>query len=264
VGYCASLAIALIEGKELPPNVTFQSENWDESYTSGFLLVEFNKLYPLPFNRSYGELWMGCMWDPEDGTGVISAIFTDIDVVEAEYNLVGIYTIPVIKRIDGKIMTAYAEQDIIVGEGSDTLLRISMTKPEYNKEIERIGIEPEEDVFAAVQQNVWILEVDLNQTPEQVYDDRYIIYGGGQIVEARGETGGIIYHSLIGAELDLLTCGRNPVSGTGFIQNLKAGTELDLGHILLDFNENCDGRAFVNLGLGKYLRFNQQYIDLEL
>jgi hypothetical protein len=264
VGYCASLARTLFTGESLPANVVFQSENNDGHRASGFMLVTINEKYPIPFNHNTGELWIGCLWDPEDYTGIISAVFTDISILKEEYELVGIYTIPVMEADNGDVMTVFAEQDIIVGEGSDTLIKISMTDPQFSEELARLERVPEEDAFAAVRQNAWIVTADQVKTPTTVYDDRFTIYGGGQIVEARGATGGILYHALIGTVFSPVTCSLNPIDGVGFIQNLKAGTELDLGHIMLNFHEPCNGKAFAEMAYGKYWSSFHRYVNLNL
>ena len=262
VGYCASLAHSLFSGEDLPANVVFHSESVDEYRASGFMFVNLNEQYPLPFNTSSGQLWMGCLWDPVDHTGIISAVFTEIDVLEKKFELIGIYTIPVMEAGNGNVMTVFAEQDIIVGQGSDTLFKISMTDPQFNDELDRLDIDVAEDVFAAVKQNVWIITADQNNTSTNVYDDVFTIYGGGQIVETRSSSGGILYHSLIGTVFIPDSCNLNPIEGIGFIQNFKVGTTLDLGNILLKFHNTCNGKAYVEFASGKFWASNRKYVNL--
>ena len=45
----------------------------------------------------------------------------------------------------------------------------------------------------------------------------------------------------------------NPVAGIGFLQNLKAGTDINLGNIFLNFHDECDGKAYVEFANEKYL-----------
>jgi hypothetical protein len=206
---------------------------------------------------------MGCLWDPADHTGIISAVFTDIDILENRYELIGIYTIPVMKRENGDILTLFAEQDIVIGKGSDTLLKISMSDPQFDAELDRLETGPAEDVFAAVKQNVWFITADQNHTSTNLYDDVFTINGGGQILEASSESGGILYHSMLGTVFVPETCNLNPLEGIGFMQNIKAGSELDLGHIFLSFHKTCDGRAFVEFATGKYWASNRRYVNLK-
>lgn len=260
IGYCASLAHTFFKGESLPDNVIISSKNDNIETKTVAMLVSINDTYPLPFNTSVGQITIAGIWN-ENG-GVITAIYTDIDILESEYEFKGIHTIPVIELENGNIMALFAEQDIIIGEGSDTLLNLNMTNPQINQEIERLKEDQPNDAFAAVHQNAWFVTLNQNNTMSDIYDDEYTIYGGGQIAEITSKSGGFLYHALIGAKFKHSTCELNPISGVGFIQNLKAGTEIDLGHIFLNFNNRCDGKAYVELASGKYLTSNQKNVNL--
>jgi len=260
IGYCASLAYTFFKGENLPDNVIIHSQNDNIDTETCVMIVSINESYPLPFNASVGQITIAGIWG-DDG-GVITAIFTDIDILEAKYEFKGIHTIPVIELENGKIMTLFAEQDIIIGEGSDTLLHLNMTNTQINMETKRLKEDLPDNAFAAVQQNVWFAAVNQNNTMSDIYDDEYTINGGGQIVEATSNSGGILYHAMIGAKFIHSRCEMNPVSGVGFIQNLKVGTEVDLGNILLNFHDRCDGKAYVELASGKYLTSNHKNVNL--
>ncbi|MFH2141240.1 MAG: hypothetical protein ABIJ97_02370 [Bacteroidota bacterium] len=262
IGYCASLAYTLFNYGNLPDNVIIQSLNINnESGTrTAIMVVSINDSYPIPFNSSVGQITIAGIWG--DNGGVITALFTDIDILEAKYEFKGIKTIPVIELEDGKILTLFAEQDIVIGEGSDTTIHLNMTNPQINLEIERLEEYQPSNVFVAVQQNVWFITVNRNNNVSDIYDDEYTINGGGQIAEIAGSSGGMLYHSMISAKFIHSTCELNPVSGVGFIQNLKIGTQTDLGHFFLSFHENCDGKAYVELSSGKYLTSNHKNVNL--
>ena len=266
VGYCASLATTLFRGEDLPDNVLFQSTSNDEYSGSGIMYVTINNSYPLPFNSNIGQIIIACLWnvswDKNEYSGVITAIFTDIDILEAKYGFRGIHTIPVMEIEDGKILTLFAEQDIIIGEGSDTLLNLSLTNPQFNIEMDRLEIEQPNDAFAAVEQNVWFITINQNNTMSDIYDDEFTINGGGQIVEATGVSSGIMYHAIIGAKFIHNTCEINPIAGVGFIQNLKVGDKLNLGNIILNFHDKCDGKAYVEFASGEYVTSNHRYVNL--
>ena len=260
IGYCASLVYTFFKGENLPENVVIHSQNNTPDTDGCVLLVSINESCPLPFNASVGQIAIAGIWG-HDG-GVITALFTDIDVLEEKYEFKGIYTIPVTEIESGEILTLFAEQDIVVGEGSDTLLHLNMTNPQITLETERLDENQPDNVFAAVQQNVWFVSVNQNHTASDMYDDEYTINGGGQIAEATSSTGGIIYHAMIDAVFIYSTCDLNPISGVGFIQNLKVGAETDLGHIFLNFHEECDGKAFVEIATGKYRYSFRKNVDL--
>lgn len=264
VGYCASLANTLFRGDPLPENVIFQPVDTDTHSGAGILYVDINSEYPLPLNQSVGQIIIPALWN-DDHDGVITILLLDIDLIPFNAGLLGIYTIPVIFQHDtGQILTILAEQDIVVGEGTDTLLNLSLTNPQFDLELDRGSAKKPADAFAAVTQNVWFVLIDPRNTPGNLYDDLFTIHGGGQIVEARSQSGGILYHSMIGTKLDLQYCSRNPVEGIGLIQNFKAGSFFDLGNAVLEFQHDCKGSARVSFASGKYFMSKGDFISLDL
>jgi len=261
IGYCASLASSAFRGEALPANVTFD-ENSKEGYSSaGVLHVTISEEYPLPFNNHIGDIFIAGLWDGDGG--VISIVFADIDIITSEFKFYGLYTVPISEK-DGKIVSLFAEQDIIIGEGSDTLLNLSLSKPKFNTELARLNAGVPGDVFTAISQKVWFLSINQHGTLSDVYDDSYVLNGGGQIAEVRSRSGGILYHALIETEFSYDECKLNPQDGTAFIQNIKAsGSSVDLGNITLDFHDDCDGRARVKVATGKYIGSNGKEIVLD-
>lgn len=260
IGYCASLAHTFFTGDNLPDNVIIRSQNNDNETKTGILIVSINDAFPLPFNHSVGQITLAGTWGNEGG--LITALFTDIDILESRYEFVGIHTIPVIEKEEGRIMTLFAEEDIVFGKGSDTLLHLNITNAQLKLELERLDRYIPDNSFTAVQQNVWFTLIDHKGTLTNLYDDEYTVYGGGQIAEVTSKTGGLLYHAMIGAKFTYSECDLNPVSGTAFIQNLKAGTTIDLGHIFLNFHDRCDGKAYVEFATGKYLTSYHRNVNL--
>ena len=263
IGYCASLATTAFTGGSLPANVSFDHSSTPEYSSSGVLHVRVTQSSPLPFNSSIGDIYIAGLWDGING-GVISIVFGDFDVVHAQFKFYGIYTVPISKNINTGIINAiFAEQDIVIGQGSDTLLNLGLSKPEFNSELLRLNNNNPPDVFAAVKQKVWFISIDQKNTPSDIYDDAFTLNGGGQIAEVKSNSGGVLYHALIETKFSYATCKLNPVSGTGFIQNVKAsGSSVDLGNITLDFHGACDGRASVKFATGKYIGSNGQNVRL--
>jgi len=263
IGYCASLAMTAFKGEELPGNVITITNNSDEYSSSWILYVRIDSYYPISFNSGIGDIVIGGIGDKNGG--VISMVFTDIDILGGEFKLGGIYTVPVIEReIEGNILTLFARQDIVIGYGSDTLLNLNLSRPQFNTEMARLDAEQPTDAFAAVHQNVWFVTIDQAGSSDTVYDDDFTVNGGGQIAEVQGVSGGIIYHSMIGTYFNNSHCTRNPVDGNAFSQNLKAdGTfMLDLGNYLLSFHSTCDGMVHVDVSTGKYWSYSGKNIEL--
>jgi hypothetical protein len=260
VGYCASIASAAFTGAPLPNSVQFDQATRDGYTNAGILHITIDDQNPLPFNKSLrGQIHIAGLWDTN--SGVISIVFTDLNLFNASFY--GMYTIPVTKKDNGEVATMFAEEDIILGTGSDTLLNLSLLKPKFTVELDRLNGEQPVDEFVAVTQNVWFMNIGQNETPANVYDDNFEVNGGGQILSAASNSGGVLYHAMIGTTFNYNDCSYNPGNGTGFIQNIKAsGTSVDLGNITLGFHNTCDGRANVKVATGKYVGSNGKNISL--
>lgn len=263
IGYCVSLATTVLSGDALPDNVLLESSNSN----SGLIYVRVDENNPLPFNNHIGDIIIAYIWenDPTGSrrTGVISIVFTDMNIIGNLFKFYGIHTVPVIQDMEtGKIMTVFAKQDIVFGEGSDTLLNLSLSNPQFSSELLRLDEEPPTDPFVAVSQNVWFISID-QQNTINLYDDSFVINGGGQIAEATNSSGGIQYHAMIETEFIYDHCTLNPIRGNAFIQNLKAGTTIDLGNIYLSFHDRCDGKAYVNFAAGEYLNYIGRNVNLQ-
>jgi hypothetical protein len=259
IGYCVSIATAAYKGQMLPDNVTI-----DES--TGLIHIKIDQNHPLPYCNKFGDIILACLWNTNGG--IMSILFGDFDILGGDIKLYGLYTIPFIERTeqDG-ILAIFAKQDIILGYGSDTILELgNITDPMFRFEMDRLDADEPSDAFVAVTQNVWFIHVDQNLTSSDVYDDLIRVTGGGQIAEVIAASGGIEYHALINAKMNYSTCSKNPISGNGLTQNVKAGGQpnIDLGNSYFSFHANCDGMVHVELSTGKYLQYTNKDIPLEI
>jgi hypothetical protein len=262
IAYCVSIATRALTGQSLPSNVVYSKVNADGYSGSGIIQIAVDSNTPVPFNSNIGDITIAGVWDGTNG-GVISIIFSDFDLAASEFKFYGIHTIPIIVRPNSnEIVSIFAQQDIVIGEGSDTLLNLGLSKIKFASELDRINAAEPTDPFVAVKQNVWHLTVTPKSTVLSFLDDDCKISGGGQIAEANSQTGGVIYHAMINTTFNFTDCSKNPLSGTAFIQNFKAGSSLDFGTILLDFHTTCDGTGAVQVATGKYATANGQDLML--
>jgi hypothetical protein len=258
IGYCVSIAVSAYSGHELPPNVVYNK-------STGLIYIKIDANHPLPFNKNIGDIVMAGVWN--NNGGVISMLFANINIIGGDIKLYGLHTIPCMKRSEQEgIIAVFANQDIIVGNGSDTILNIgNITNLIFNTEMSRLDDNKPSDPFAVIKQNVWFININQSNTFSNINDDVITVNGGGQIVEARSSSGGIVYHALIDAKVDFSACTINPVSGVALSQNFKAGGDfIDLGTSYLKFHNSCDGKAHVELSTGKYLGYNGKDISLSL
>lgn len=262
IGYCISIATRALTGQSLPSNVVYSKVNADGYSGSGIIQIAVDASTPVPFNREIGDITIAGVWDGTRG-GVISIVFSDFDLAGSAFKFYGIHTIPIMVRpATNEIVSVFAQQDIVIGEGSDTLLNLSLSKPKFGAELDRINNPEPTDPFVAVKQNVWHLTITPKNSALNFLDDDYRISGGGQIAEATSQTGGVVYHAMIDTKFNFTDCSRNPLSGTAFIQNFKAGSALDFGTILLDFHSTCNGTGEVKVATGKYASVNRKDLVL--
>jgi hypothetical protein len=259
VGYCTSLMVSAFKGEPLPPNASFSASNKPGFSGAGTLTLTATKTNPIPFNSNVGKITIVGLWDGQK-SGVVSIILADFGVIASQFQFRGMHTLPFTEK-NGKIEAVYAKQDIVIGQGSDTLLNLSLTNPQFNTEINRLNSPQPTDVFIAASQNVWFLSIDRKNTSTPS-DDSYSVSGGGQIAEVRNSSGGVLYHAMINTKFAPATCASNPTSGRAFIQNIQAGATIDLGNIVIEFRSTCDGRAKVIVATGKYIGSNGRDIIL--
>ena len=228
IGYCASVVMAVVEGQELPSNIIRDNN-------TGLIYIKIDDNHPLPFNKNIGDIVMAFNWSGR--AGLMSILLTNIDLLGGNIKLCGLYLVPIMKETEEEdICAMFTGQDIIIGNGSDTLLNMSnITDIVFNTKINQLNSEKPNDAFVAVKQNVWFINIDQNQTLSDLYDDNITINGGGQIAEVKGTSGGVIYHAMIETKINYSVCNMNPIDGSAFLQNFKAGGRpyIDLGNSLI-------------------------------
>jgi hypothetical protein len=250
VGYCTSIVYAAMKGYTLPNNVTYNG--------SGLIYIHIDAAHPLPFNSKIGDITIAFTGD--NTGGVMSILFGNIDIIGGNIKLYGLETIPFMVK-NNTLCAIYAKEDIVLGKGSNTLL--DMGNISVSTELSRLTAQEPTDSYIAIKQNVWFIDVDPNGTYSNVYDDDITVNGGGQIAEVEGESGGVIYHGMIGLRMNYSVCKRNPVSGLALSQNFKGGSSfIDLGNSLLEFKNNCDGKVHVNIATGKYTGYSGKDVSL--
>lgn len=264
VGYCASMAASVFYGNAIPDNVLLESSNSN----SGLIYVTIDENNPLPFNPNSGDIIIACYWGTDSiankREGIMSIVFADIDIISSLFNFYGIHTVPISQDIEtGKIKTLFAEQDIVFGDENDSLLNLSFSDLTLTSELLRLDQNLPTDPLVAVSQNAWFISINPHNIID-LYDDSVVINGGGQIAEVDGVSGGFKYHAMIETEYTYNQCSKNPMRGDAFIQKLKADNvpANGLGSIYLSFHNNCDGKAYVDLASGEYLRFIGRDVNL--
>ena len=259
IGYCASAVMSVVEGQELPGNVVYDKN-------TGLIYIKIDNEHPLPFNKNIGDIVVAFQWS--GNAGLMSVLLANIDLLGGNVKLCGLHLVPFMKQSqEEEVLAILTKQDIIIGNGSDTLLDMSnITDIVFNSKVDQLNSEKPNNAFVAVKQNIWFININQNKTYSNLYDDNITVSGGGQILEARGASGGIIYHAMIETRINYSICNMNPIDGFALSQNFKFGGEpyVDLGNSLLSFHNACDGKAHVSISTGKYFTYNNKDISLNL
>ena len=79
----------------------------------------------------------------------------------------------------------------MVGQGSDTLISVSFTRPSFVREIERLEEEEPTDLFAAVDQNAWFVKIKNEGGFEELSLNEYEINGGGQLASSNSASASV-------------------------------------------------------------------------
>jgi len=262
IGYSVSVAMSVMSGEQLQHVI---STGDCSDFPCTFLIyININQDNPLLFSEGdVGEIIVAGL-RPDEDVAIMTIVFTDINISTQSFNLLSVHTIPVIKEED-RIMVVFSEMDINIGTDSDALLELDLSQQEIDTEISRLDRERPEDLYVAVEQNAWFIDVNQKNTFSDFYDDSYSITGGGQIIEVTGASGGIIQQAMLQVQIES-GCMRNPVNGFALIKNTSAEERKfpELGTAIFGFHHACDGMADITLATGVYLRSNGKSVPLGL
>jgi hypothetical protein len=263
IGYSVSTAMSVMEGHHLS-NVRIKT------VCSGYpcvsvMLIRIDDTYPFSFAPGEaGEVIVAGLW-ADEGTAILTLLLTDFNIHTSTFRLKNIHTIPVIRTFDGKITVAFAGMDINLNQQSDDLLEFNLLTQEIESEFARLDNPLPADEYIAVKQNAWVIEIDQKNTPDDLWDDSFTITGGGQLAEVAGNTAEVIQQGMVDVILDQI-CPLNPVYGHALIRKINTEDSRfpELGTAILEFHDNCDGKAEVLLATGAYIGSNGKSIRLDM
>ncbi len=261
-GYAANVAMAVIDGKSFP-NVTVTRSN--DGFPCTTLMVIDTDADPNLFLAAdkASQITVAGLW-PDASTAILTLILTDYHIGASTLDLLGIQTIPVIRDLD-HINVALAGQDIQLNPDQDALLSLNLSTLEIESELFRLETQPPDDIYVAVLQNAYFIDVYNNSTGNSISDDSYTVTGGGQLVEVAGSSAEITQQAMVEVKVTP-ACALNPVSGMTLIK--LTGVEEDgfpeLGTAVLEFTESCGGTARVFLATGMYAGSNGRDVAFHL
>jgi hypothetical protein len=261
-GYAANVAMAVIAGHSVS-NVTASRSNAGFPCTT-LMVVDLSSGTDLPVvTDKASAITIAGLW-PNETTAILTLLFTDFHTASATLELVGIETIPVIRE-DNDIHVALASMDVKLNPDQESILQLNLTTFEVESELLRLESTRPTDVYVAVTQDVYYINVNNNGTMDDPADDAYSVTGGGQLVEVANNSAEIMQQALV----DVLVspaCATNPLAGMALIKATGVESEgfPEMGTALLEFTDECDGTAHVFVATGMYVTSNGQEVSFHL
>ena len=260
VGYAASVATSKM-AVSCFPGITFSRSN------TGYPCITVMVIDPEdqddyittgtdPCNITVIGLWAN------ESTAVLSLILTDYHSESGIIDVIGIETIPVIR--DGThLQVAMGSQDIKLNPNQNSFFSIDLDSLQFSSELLRLENQRPEDVYIAIEQDAYFIDVDNNNTYSSTSDDTYTITGGGQLIEVDNNSAEIIQQAMF--ETITGDCYRNPVGGMALVRVIGIEEEgfPDMGTAVLEFNQGCSGKVSVFAATGMYLASNGKVIPFE-
>jgi hypothetical protein len=217
LAYTANLTMAALHGEKLP-NVTIARTGSDTSTGCFLIYISVDSAFPLPGNvRARGKIIAGGL-SVDSTTAILTAVFTDMDILQGKFTLKDVSTFPVVTDpdiIDNKKKLIVVFSDMDINAGSDTLLELGISPGQITAEWTRFQTMKSLDSGIAIKESGWIIRVDDNGTPSNAYDDTYVICGGGQYIEVNENQAQIVQVSMFDAAMSP-SCKNNPTKGYAF------------------------------------------------
>lgn len=256
-GQAVTLAMAAINGHSVP-NISFTRSNNGFPCTA-VIGIDLSEFPGAPAEKvTIAGIWAN------ESTAVLSMIFNNYDYGSNTFELVGIETIPVIIESD-YIHVVLASQEIDLNPDQDALLAIDLDNFQFESELFRLDVPRPGDVYVAVTQKAYFIDVNSAGTLSDITDDSYIISGGGQLIQVENNSAGIVQQAVVDVLISP-SCRLNPISGMAILRVI--GVEDDgfpeLGTAIFELTDNCQGKATVFLATGIYVTANGKNVPFLL
>lgn len=244
-GHAVTLAMAVMNGYSVSTLSLVRSN--DGFPCSAVIGIDLSEYIDAPAER----VTIAGIWANET-TAVLSMIFSNYYYDSRILELVGIETIPVIIESDN-IHIALASQEIDLNPDQDAFLAINLDDFQFESELIRLDQPLPGDVYIAITQKAYFINVIMAGTPGDITDDSYIISGGGQLIQVVDNSAEIVQQAVVEV-LIAPSCRLNPVTGMALLRvtGVKEDGFPELGTALLEFTDNCQGKADVFLATGMY------------
>ena len=262
VGYAADVATTVMLGESVPGVVVYRSNDGFPCTTLMEVDLHDSDSPLLQAGQAEGITIAGLWTDAS--TAILNLVLTRYQTNSSTLEILGIRTIPVIRE-ENTISLALAGMDISFNPDTEAILSLNLTTLEVESELLRLGAPLPNDVYVAILQNAYFIEIQTNNTSNSLMDDEFTLTGGGQLVEVDGNAAEITQQAMVDLKV-VPGCLLNPVQGTALIKvtGLEAQGFPELGTAILDCESNCNGTARVLLATGMYAASNGRHTDFPL
>jgi hypothetical protein len=257
-GYAANVSFNLMSGHSIP-GIGFARSNPGFPCTT---LTTINTLTDTGIsfaNMDVNTIIIAGLW-ADESTVILSILLTGFDAGASTLDLLGIKTVPVIRTGD-HINIAMASMDIQINPDQDALLSLNLNTLEIQTELLRLDAPKPGDVYVAVLQDAYFIDVYNNLTINDIKDDSYTITGGGQLVRVNGSSAEITQQAMVGVTVSP-NCLLNPTEGMALMKvtGLENQGFPELGTVVFEFTPGCTGTARVYASTGMYIGSNDKNI----
>ncbi len=265
LAHVAAVSMAAIQGYS-PANV-LSADSCSSFPCAALVLIEL-----LPGNIPFayddgGTAMVAGLWSSPN-QAILTVSFLDVEPGVPSFKVSKVSTFPVIttQNPDSGLKLVYADIDInIAGDPDDN---IDLTDPQIKVEYDRLENEVSDDPEINLSMDAWVVELADAGTPDVFSDDRYTISGGGQYLNVTNDSSSsdVDIHQLgmIRARISH-ACSRNPTDGMAFIQDVSTSSPLPvMATALIEFRNDCNGSAHVELATGNYIAATGSSVGLDL
>jgi hypothetical protein len=261
-GYAANVSFAMMAGETMT-GVNFHRSNAGFPCTSLITINTSTNPGIYIAHQDVNTITIAGLW-ADESTAILSILLTDFDTGTSTFDLMGIKTVPVIRTGD-HINIAMAGMDIQMNPDQDALLSLNLNTLEIQTELFRLDEPKPTDVYIAVLQDAYFIDVYNNLTGNDLEDDSYTITGGGQLIRVAGSSAEITQQAMVGAEISP-ECLLNPTDGMALMKvtGLENQGFPELGTAVFEFTPGCGGTARVYAATGMYVASNGKNIRFRL
>ena len=261
-GYAANVSFAMMSGASFS-GVNFYRSNAGYPCTS---LITINTEINPDIYLAYQEvktITIAGLW-ADESTAILSILLTGYDAGTSTFDLLGIKTVPVIRNND-HISVAMASMDIQLNPDQDALLSLNLNTLEIQTELLRLDEPKPADVYVAVLQDAYLIDIYNNLSDNRIDDATYIITGGGQLIRTNGASVEITQQAMVGVKISP-DCMINPVDGMALIKvtGLENQGFPELGTAVFEFTSGCGGTARIFAATGMYIGSNGKKVGFRL